>query len=90
VIFNTMSHGEMPTHEEYDEAWSQTVEGSTFRFGNDPRLGSCELTQEELWTELNKANDEYADLLGGMETEDPEVVGSWLSSVLFCLGIEWV
>ena len=92
----TLTYGEMPSREQFDEAWDIAIEenpearSSTFGFGNDKRLGNCQLTNNELWDEILKAHDEYNTLLNGDTEQDPEVVGDWLSTVLSCLGIEWV
>ena len=93
----TLTYGEMPTREQFDAAWEYTdpttPDGTKgFGFGNDKRLGCCVLSRDELWEELEKAWNEYADQLGhpGSLSQDPEVVGSWVADVLSCLGIEWV
>jgi hypothetical protein len=88
----SMTYGTMPTREQYDEAWNkledqEELRGHKFHFGNDPRMGTDALTQYELWDELVKAHHEF-------ETSDDEneidEVGDWMSSVLYCLNIEWI
>jgi hypothetical protein len=81
----SMTYGEMPTQEDFDEAFSRAEdeEGRTgFSFGNDPRVGTCELDATELWAELQKAREEYE--------EGDDEAGDWCSSVLSTLGFEWV
>jgi hypothetical protein len=87
----TLTYGEMPTRAQFDDGWDQTT-GHVFTFGNDERLGNCSMTRDELWEELERAWNEYADQLGhpGSLSRDPEKLGSWLADVLHCLGIEWV
>ena len=100
----SMTFGQMPTREQYDAAWEDMCASSAdpaefdnlFRFGNDKRVGTCALTPDELWDELQLASEKYEKLLGSDElaeagfSEDYEELGSWLSSVLGCLGIEWI
>jgi hypothetical protein len=95
VIFS-MTYGQMPTRDQFARAWDKTVEREraegnaggvqtgTFGFGRDPRLGTCRLSRDELWAEINKAYKEASEE-GGYDR-----AGSWISSVLYCLGIEWV
>ncbi len=86
----TMTYGEMPTREQFDQAWdAQGID--KFTFGNDPIMGNDSLTRDELWDKLQWVWNEYADKLGGMGLgDDPEKQGSWLADVLSCLGVEWV
>lgn len=88
----SMTFGKMPTREQYDAAWDKTFEDADssdnfFSFGNDKRVGNCDLTQDELWDELNKAYQEYLKTDYFDFFEGP---GVWISSVLSCLGIEWI
>jgi hypothetical protein len=87
----TRTFGVMPTREEFDRCWQQTMNSeTTFSFGNDSRVGNCELTQEELWKELLQAKEDW-DLLEEDETSpSPSETGDWLSCVLGVLGFEWV
>ena len=55
---------------------------TTFSFGNDPRVGTCALSRQELWDELRSA---WADHEAGAEE-----AGDWVSTVLGSLGLEWV
>jgi|HubBroStandDraft_6_1064221.scaffolds.fasta_scaffold289991_3 hypothetical protein len=86
-MFMSMNYGEMPSREEYDLAWEQAVDRNKFRFGNDKRIGDDALSQDELWDELQKAHLEFKAARNPTEID---TVGDWLSSVLYCLGIEWV
>jgi hypothetical protein len=79
----------MPTREQFNDAWDSVMRNErpavkTFKFGNDPRLGDCELTCNELWDELQLA---YSDYISDNYDDD---TGDWISSVLYCLDIEWV
>jgi hypothetical protein len=91
----SMTFGVMPTREQFDEAWRKTGEEASelrsdcFHFGNDKRLGTDVLTQDELWNELVKARAKY-DRLDGEINDFPDEVGDWISSVLGQLGIEWI
>lgn len=98
----SMTYGVMPTREEFDAACLEhdpedppeaCIAYHGFHFGNDPRVGNETLTPDELWAELQKARAEYevllqADLAEGDEAEGR--VGDWISSVLSCLGFEWI
>jgi len=91
----SMTYGELPTFEQYDAAWDELeaegeLRGGKFHFGNDKRIGTDALNKFELWEEIQKANKEYGELLEGDTDQDPELIGDWLSSVLSCLGFEWV
>lgn len=84
----TMTYGTMPMREQFDQACStpddegRTVSSDGFGFGNDERLGTCRLSQDELWDEILEAYVDYS--------VSDEAHGSWLSSVLGSLDIEWV
>jgi hypothetical protein len=94
----TKTHGIMPTREEFDWLWEAVDANEGFRdgkfhFGNDPRLGTCALTQNELWNALQKAHHEVCAAYAESEAEfgEPaEQTDDWLSSVLGCLGLEWI
>lgn len=70
-----------------------------FSFRNDPRVGTCELTCNELWRELVRAQKEWVDLPcdcgkgdgnhDGNEGCTPQDAGQWCSDVLGVLGFEW-
>ena len=79
----SMTYGVMPSREEFSEAFGDEV---YFAFGNDPRVGTAKLTEDELWDELQKALAVYE------ESDYPysEAAGDWVSTVLDVLGFEWV
>ena len=77
-----MTGGILPSREVFEKQFGKHCPEGKFRFGNDPFVGTCELTCDELWDELN-----YFTELFGDKDED---VYSWCSSVLCCLSIEWV
>ncbi len=79
----SMTYGVMPSREEFSEAFGDEV---YFSFGNDPRVGTVKLTEDELWEELQKALAEFE------ESDYPysEEAGHWVSTVLDVLGFEWV
>lgn len=91
----TMTYGTMPTREQFDEGFDEAVVNASsgdmanglFSFGNDPRVGTCRLNQEQLWEELNQA---YIDYRATSDEQEEEEAGNWISCVLSCLGIEWV
>lgn len=87
----SMTYGVLPTEEEFTEAYndSELIDGM-FHFGNDQRLGNCELNCTELWKEVCKAHSEYVQGTGCLRTEDSETAGDWCSLVLSCLGFEWI
>jgi hypothetical protein len=87
-----MSYGIMPTKEQFDSCWDKVdaeegFRGDKFHFGNDPRIGTDALSQEELWKELNIAFSEYQEQ---DDIDEMNEVGDWISSVLYCLDIEWI
>jgi len=95
----SMTYGVMPTREQFDAACDEpdpecgpngSIAATGFRFGNDKRVGDATLSPDELWNELQRAHAEYEGLLASDWDVDPEVVGSWISDVLGCLGFEWI
>ncbi len=90
-----MTYGEMPTLEKYEEVWDRLVDSGelaeeVFHFTNDKRVGTCAMRRKELWEELQRASAEYQEMSAADGAEDPEEAGQWISSVLYCLGFEWV
>ena len=92
----TKTSGVMPTREEFDRLWTTklaagNLRDNKFHFGNDKRMGNCALTRDEFWTEINKAYKEaYEDPTTESDSKVTESTSDWLSSVLGCLGLEWV
>lgn len=89
----TLTYGDLPTPDQYEQAYVEAIGADElFPFGNDKRLGNFKLNMYELWDEIVKAHQEYSDMLTNewLDGKDPEVLGSWLSSVLSCLNIEWI
>lgn len=89
----TLTYGNLPTPDQYEQAYADVVgTDELFSFGNDKRLGNSRLNMYELWDEIVRAHREYSDMVANewLDGKDPEVLGSWLSSVLGCLNIEWV
>lgn len=99
----TMTYGVMPSREQFDAAClrhedddppEMCVANLGFSFENDPRVGTDTLTPDELWDELQKALADY----NRPEEDGPEGAsscfiadaGDWCSTVLGCLGFEWV
>ncbi len=87
VLIKSTSWGVMPTRAEFDAAWSLNVQGHTFSFGNDKRVGTCKLSAYELWAEIGKAFAEHEAGNGALDEDSP---GDWLSCVLGVLGFEWI
>lgn len=83
-----LTFGILPTQGQFDSQWGKEDEkggfaqDGKFHFGQDRRVGTCELSQGELWEELQKAVAEHE--VGSEEA------GDWCSAVLGCLSIEWV
>lgn len=86
-----LNYGQLPTEEQFREAF-ETVCAKTgrFEFGNDPRVGTCDLSADRLWRELKEAASEFNS--GAFEGEhgDAGDPGDWCSCVLSVLGFEWV
>lgn len=89
----SMTYGVMPSLEEFDAACAEpdddcgpdaptSVADRGFSFGNDKRIGNDILSPSELWTELTRAKAEY--------DAGDEAAGDWCSTVLGCLGFEWI
>lgn len=87
----SMTYGVMPTREQFDAACDEpdpergpngSAAATGFRFGNDKRVGDATLSPDELWTELQRAHAEWE--------AGSEEAGDWCSSVLGCLGFEWI
>jgi len=79
----TLTYGVLPTQEQFDAAFERECSSGAFRFGNDPRVGTCALTASELWRELVKARAEW-------DKDHNETPEGWISGVLYSLGFEWV
>ena len=93
--FMSLTYGNLPTREQFEKAFiaTDTTGNRVFAFGNDPRVGTCELTCDELWTEVCKATEEFNSDWDGIHTSDlaaKESSGDWASAVLGCIGIEWI
>lgn len=100
----SMTHGILPSESEFRAAYDAQDEAGELRdglfyFGNDKRLGNCALNCTELWNEVQKALTEYEQ--GPAEQTDDDSdneeslkaadkAGDWISTVLGCLGFEWV
>lgn len=83
--YYTFTYGHLPTRDQFHHCWTLEVtdeECDRFAFRNDPRVGSCKLTEDQVWKELVKAEQEWA--------EGNDEAGEWCSSVLSVLGVEWV
>ena len=78
----SMTYGGMPTRDDFDQAWECHVGKNTFSFRNDKRVGDWDATATELWDEMQKAHAEFEN--------GSEAAGDWLSSVMWCLGYEWI
>jgi hypothetical protein len=85
---HTFTYGTLPSRELFDFRFEEEVNQERrykglFSFVNDERLGTEKLTNDELWAEIVKATAEY-------DQRGNESAGAWVSSVLSCLGIEWI
>jgi hypothetical protein len=89
----SLAYGQLPTEEQFSLAFQNLiyplVEGG-FRFANDKRVGTCIFSELELWEELKKAVLEWE--CGPRDKKDKRYwqAGDWCSSVLQCLGFEWI
>lgn len=96
----SMTYGVMPDRDLFTRAFEARCPEGTFSFGNDPYVGTDELTCQQLWDELTSQHmtweaGEHADGCpgdgscggDGCPCED---AGSWCSSVLGILGFEWI
>ena len=82
----SMSFGELPSRAAFDAVFNEVCPDGRFAFGNDERVGYADLTDDELWDEIEKAMREHD--LG--EGEKADAAESWVSCVLSVLGFEWV
>lgn len=87
-----LNYGDMPTREQFDTAWDKTFQfaGEMFAFGNDKRVGTCKLTREQVWDELNEAHSEWKNDGSQITNGYAGDAGDWCSCVLGVLGIEWI
>lgn len=94
----TMTYGTMPSRENFDFALIRENAESGYKFNNDSRVGTCVLTADQLWKELQEALFQYNQGDNWLSTIDydkddfelAEVAGNWCSCVLETLGFEWV
>lgn len=92
----TLTYGEMPSEDEFMQAWdileqSGGLRNGKFQFGNDPRVGNAEFSSYELWEELSQAHTEWeSQTSDDLSETDPEETGMWISNVLSILGFEWI
>jgi hypothetical protein len=78
----SMTYGQLPSKSEFEKAFDKEVDGDTYSFGRDPRVGTDKLTSRELWKELQDAVSEWED--------GDDEAGDWASAVLGTLGFEWI
>lgn len=102
----TMTYGIMPSREDFDSAMARMnslreFNYSGFKFNNDSRVGTCVLTADQLWKELQEALTQWergdspqdkpvTDYINELEFTRAENAGHWCSCVLETLGFEWV
>lgn len=82
----TSTYGVMPSREAFELAFQRECPNGSREFGNDKRVGSCSLSCDELFAELEKAHEEWEGTLDG----NNEASGDWCSSILESFGFEWV
>lgn len=94
------SYGVMPDRDLFSRAFDARCPEGTFAFGNDPYVGNDNLTESQLWRELQAQHATWE--AGEHKSECPgdgscrgdgcpcEEAGSWCSSVLGVLGFEWI
>ena len=82
----TMTYGNLPEKDQFYSQFAKTVDGK-FTFTNDPRVGTESFSVEELWDEVVLAHKEAES---AKEIRLAEEIEDWLSSVLWCLGFEWI
>lgn len=79
MIRLSLCHGTLPTKEQFNRAVLESFRPNRpFRFRKDVRLGTVDLTAEELWEELRKAKQE-----GTIEAL------RWCCNRLLEISIEW-
>lgn len=90
-----MTYGVLPSQDDFIAAFieDEECEDGTCTFGNDPRVGNCDLTANELWDELSEAHEEYSTgKKNSTELSEKEIeeAGDWCSMVLYSFGFEWI
>ena len=82
----SMTFGTMPARKDFNKNFARICKGSNnkFSFGNDPIVGTCELTSNELWEELQAVHLQSQSAEG----DNLEKLESWLSCVLSVLEFE--
>jgi len=83
----SMTHGDMPTREGFDQAWETNEIGSTYRIRNDRRVGSVDFSQDELWDELNRTLVRASKI---DNRDEADTLMDFVSCVLWTLGFEWI
>lgn len=85
--------GQLPLIEEYDRAFHVKFPSGFAMFLNDPRVGTREMSCDELWAELSMAQEEWNFWKPSKGTgldDGGDRAGDWVAGVLLRLGWRWV
>jgi hypothetical protein len=81
----SMTYGVLPNRDAFSEAFSEECNSGKFRIRNCPMIGNDDLTESELWNQVQNAANAWNN-----DSEDSEEWGDWASCVLSVLGFEWI
>lgn len=83
----TMTYGQLPSLEQFEQAFDAGEAEGPFRFRNDKRVGNADFNCSELYKEVQAATKEHHEASDRKTRDD---AGEWASAVLYHLGFEWV
>lgn len=81
----SMTYGVLPDRDAFYNAFEEECPNGKFRIRNCPMIGNDDLTESQLWEQVQKAIDTW-----NSESSDSEEWGDWASCVLSVLGFEWI
>lgn len=85
----TLTYGQLPSREDFTEAFRAQCPDGGYEFKNDERVGSCSLSEGALWGKIVEAHRMFEDD-HNVTCEQSDQAGEWCSAVLFSLEFEWV
>jgi hypothetical protein len=88
-MMTRLAYGELPNRHSFDLHYREYYGDKRTSFWGDSRLGTCLVSRDGLWEELQKAQAEWfgatAESYAGSNA-----AGEWCARVLFSIGIIWV
>jgi hypothetical protein len=89
-VFLRIADGSIPNRQQFNQCCNE-LKCITFHFINDDRLGTCNLSIDQLWAEISNAHDEMIALEQAIYFDSRQYIKryDWLKSILSTLKIEW-